>query len=406
MATFIVDTLTQIDGAVATYAQTVFTAVGTPVRNVILASGLVALPLLAINAMMQFRPMAMGSLLAWFVRFVVVLSVASSWTQFTPIFNILTNVPDSYGGALLNAAGVAGGSPSAPSNSLTVSMDNMVTSIFDFSDRANEASSFLSISISAIIMWVLGAFMATVAIIVSAIAKVGLAMSVSLAPIMIATLMFRGTSQLFESWTRFTLGFALIPLVLAGIMGAIIAIANMQISTIGSAADLSAAAGFLIVVLAAIFMMAQVPTLVSGLAGSIVAAAGSAFVGGAARWGFNRAAGAVSGTASAARGATSRVLAARREGQFAREQDGTGGDIARARLAGLRQNSFVRASRREELRLRKLPGAQQSSSTGRSDVAQATAAAAAASSSTGGSSANSQAAQTRRIQSNQQVRTG
>ena len=49
MATFIVDTLTQIDGAVATYAQTVFTAVGTPVRNVILASGLVALPLLAIN---------------------------------------------------------------------------------------------------------------------------------------------------------------------------------------------------------------------------------------------------------------------------------------------------------------------------------------------------------------------
>jgi type IV secretion system protein VirB6 len=96
---------------------------------------------------------------------------------------------------------------------------------------------------------------------------------VSLAPLFIASLLFRGTSDLFSSWAKFTLGFALIPLVLAGVMGAIVGIGSSMIFDIDDARTLTDAAGFLIVALAAIFLMSQVPTMVNGLAGTVVATA-------------------------------------------------------------------------------------------------------------------------------------
>ena len=117
---------------------------------------------------------------------------------------------------------------------------------------------------------VLGALMACVAILVSALAKIGLAMAISFAPIFIASLLFNATRQLFEAWTRFTLGFALIPLVLAGVMGAVIGVGQSLVSTASGATEISQAAAFIIVVFAAVFMMYQIPSLVTGLAGSIV----------------------------------------------------------------------------------------------------------------------------------------
>ena len=66
--------------------------------------------------------------------------------------------------------------------------------------------------------------------------------------------MFRATSNLFESWVRFTIGFALIPLVMAGVVGAVVGIGQGMIGDAASATDLEDAAGFLIVGVGAIFL--------------------------------------------------------------------------------------------------------------------------------------------------------
>ena len=115
--------------------------------------------------------------------------------------------------------------------------------------------------------------MAAAAIIVIALGKIGLGMAIALAPIFIPTLMFRATSNLFESWVRFTLGFALIPLIMAGVVGAIVGIGQGLMSQAATAADLEDAAGFIIVGVGAVFMTLQVPTLVNGLSGTITATA-------------------------------------------------------------------------------------------------------------------------------------
>ncbi|WP_326525941.1 type IV secretion system protein, partial [Sphingomonas sp.] len=122
-------------------------------------------------------------------------------------------------------------------------------------------------------MTVVGALMACVAIVVAGIGKIGLAMAVSLAPIFIACLLFKATSDLFSTWCKFTLGFALIPLVLAGVMGVIVNLGAGMIDEVESSGALTDAAGFLILAMAAIFLMSQVPTMVNGLAGTVVATA-------------------------------------------------------------------------------------------------------------------------------------
>ena len=264
MATYIEDTLNLIDSSVATYAQSVFVEFGGPVSTTIRLGGLVALVLLAINVIMQWAPLRVTDFAKWSVRYLIILAVATSWSQFLHFYDMLTNVPSSIGAALLEASS---------DTTLNGALDEMVTSIFDFSDRAADESGFFSISMLSILLAIVGALMACVAILVSGIAKIGLAMAVSLAPIFIATLLFRGTSDLFNSWAKFTLGFALIPMVLAGVMGVIIGIGTSLIDQIDSAFTLTDAAPFLIVAMAAIFLMSQVPTMVNGLAGTVVATA-------------------------------------------------------------------------------------------------------------------------------------
>jgi type IV secretion system protein VirB6 len=226
--------------------------------------GLVGLAFIAVNSLTMWVPIRVSEYTKWGVRYIIITAVATSWAQFQPIYDIVTNTPGAVGAELLGATG-------APN--LNTALDEMITGLFHFSDRAAEESGMFSISLTSVLVWVVGALMACVAIIVTGIGKIGLAMSISLAPIFIPTLMFKATGNLFESWVRFTIGFALIPLVTAGIMGAIVGIGQGMISEADAAAELSDAAGFLIVGAGAIFMMANVPTMVNGLSGTFVATA-------------------------------------------------------------------------------------------------------------------------------------
>jgi type IV secretion system protein VirB6 len=335
MATYIQDTLTKIDVAVATYAQNVFVDIGGPIGTTIRVAGLVSLAFLAINVIMQWAPLRVTDFAKWSVRYLIILAVATSWSQFLPFYDMLTNVPSSIGAELLDVA-------SAPT--LNEALDQMVTSIFDFSDRAADESGFFSISLLSIVLAIVGSLMACVAILVAAIAKIGLAMAVSLAPIFIGTLLFRGTSDLFSSWAKFTLGFALIPLVLAGVMGAIVGIGGAMIAEIDAAVTLTDAAGFLIVALAAIFLMSQVPTMVNGLAGTVVATASGVREARQLAGGAGMAAGgmkAVARTAHPTMAAVSSAVGA------ARAAEGGVGDRARAGAQELVQSYEARKKQRE-----------------------------------------------------------
>ena len=265
MASYVENTLNMVDTAIGDYAETSFTALGGPIATICQAMGLVGLAFIALNALTQWVPIRTSEYLKWGVRYIIITAVATTWAQFEPIYNIVTNTPQELGTKLMGITG-------APN--LNTAFDAMITTMFEFSDKlSDEASILFGISLAAIVVWIIGSLMAAAAIIVISLGKIGLGMAIALAPIFIPALMFKATSNLFESWVRFTLGFALIPLVMAGVVGAIVGIGQGLISEADTATTLEGAGGFIIVGVGAIFMTAMVPTLVNGLSGTITATA-------------------------------------------------------------------------------------------------------------------------------------
>ena len=264
MASFVQNTLSDVDAAILSYAQKSFSAFAGPIAGVLQVMGVAGLAFLAVNAVSQWVPIRISEYLKWGVRYVILTAVATSWAQFSPIYNIVTNTPGELGAKLM-------GIVNAPN--LNGAFDAMITTLFDFSDKLADEAALFSISMASIVVWMIGGLMAAAAIIVISLGKIGLGMAIALAPIFIPTLMFRGTSNLFESWVRFTIGFALIPLVMAGVVGAVVGIGQSMIGEAASATTLEDAAGFLIVGVGAIFMTLQVPALVNGLSGTITATA-------------------------------------------------------------------------------------------------------------------------------------
>ncbi|MDO5757208.1 MAG: type IV secretion system protein [Rhodobacterales bacterium] len=264
MADFVENTLNSVDAAILGYAENSFAAFAGPIASLLQVMGVVGLAFIALNTLVQWVPIRVGEYLKWGVRYVILTAVATSWAQFAPIYDIVTNVPGELGAKLMGAV-------SAPN--LNTAFDVMITTLFEFSDKLSDQASYFSISMAATIVWILGGLMAAAAIIVIALGKIGLGMAIALAPIFIPALMFRATSNLFESWVRFTIGFALIPLVMAGVVGAIVGIGEGMILEAAGATDMEDAAGFLIVGGGAVFMTLMVPTLVNGLSGTITATA-------------------------------------------------------------------------------------------------------------------------------------
>ena len=264
MATYVENTLTTLDMAITDYAASSFGAFAGPIATVCQAMGIVGLAFIALNALTQWVPIRVSDYLKWGVRYVVITAVATSWAQFAPIYDIVTNVPGELGAKLMGVV-------NAPN--LNTAFDEMISTLFDFSDALSDEAGLFSISMASIVVWIIGGLMAAAAIIVISLGKIGLGMAIALAPIFIPALLFKATSNLFESWVRFTLGFALIPLVMAGVVGAIVGIGQGLILQAAGAADLEDAAGFIIVGVGAVFMTLMVPTLVNGLSGTITATA-------------------------------------------------------------------------------------------------------------------------------------
>lgn len=335
MATFVQTTLEELDLAIIGYASSSFAAFAAPIAATCQLMGLVGLAFIALNSILQWVPIRVSEYIRWGVRYVVVTAVATSWAQFEPIYDIVTNTPGAIGAELIGATG-------APN--LNVAFDAMIEALFEFSDRLADESGLIGISMASIVVWIIGGLMAAAAIIVISLGKIGLAMAVALAPFFIPTLMFKATSSLFESWVRFTLGFALIPLVMAGVIGAIVGIGEGMISEATDATALADAAGFVIVGVGAVFLTMQVPTLVNSLSGTITATAnGMAMTMGAAGMG----AASVAATSAAANAFKNHVAAPylserHAVAQAGRDATASGGNAVEARYQERQRQKEIR----------------------------------------------------------------
>ena len=59
--------------------------------------GVVGVAFIALNALTQWVPIRVSEYLKWGMRYVIVTAVATSWAQFLPIYEIVTNTPGALG---------------------------------------------------------------------------------------------------------------------------------------------------------------------------------------------------------------------------------------------------------------------------------------------------------------------
>lgn len=270
-----------IDTTLVDYAQTVFQAVTDPIRALLGAVALIALLFIALNHLVHFTSVNYSTYLQWGVRYTLIYSFATMWANFKGIYVIVTEVPSDYGALMVRGVvaslktNAAGGLNPANIVDTYSAMDETAHAALQI---ANDFFSNLSIFkvgkalrgvfFGAFTLIVTGLFVAACVIIVL-VGKLGLAVAVSLAPLAITMLMMPQTKQYFESWTRFTVGYSVIPLLTTALMAIVLHIA-LEIR-----ATTSNPFAFIFVMMAATILLFQIPTMASTLASASVAAVGA-----------------------------------------------------------------------------------------------------------------------------------
>ena len=214
------DILDQVDAAVDSVAQDGFISSAAAVGNVITAGAVLLLILLGINVVMQLKPMTFGSAFAFGIKISLVAIFAQSWDNFSVIYGIVTQVPDSVGASILALTG------SGDEAGVYESLDNMVARITAYGDTIGDQAGWVFGAVLGAIFFVLSALFAAVTAGIIAFAKIVFALMIVIAPFMIITSLFKPTQSLFEAWSRATIGYALMPVAAAGAAGIIVAIAE------------------------------------------------------------------------------------------------------------------------------------------------------------------------------------
>ncbi|MEO3478439.1 type IV secretion system protein [Phaeobacter sp. CAU 1743] len=274
------DILGQVDAAVNTVAQDGFVSSAASVGNVISAGATLLVVLLGINAVMQLRPLPFGTGFAFGVKVALVGIFAQSWENFSVIYGVVTDVPDSVGASILALTG------SGDEAGVYESLDNMVARITAYGDTIGDRAGWVFGAVLGAIFFVLSAVFAAVTAGIIAFARIVFALMIVIAPFMIMTSLFKPTQSLFEAWTRATIGYALMPVAAAGIIVAIAEAIGDASADPGDVETVSLILPFLVILILSAGIMASVPYIASNLTGVVGIASNAVGLTGLARQGF------------------------------------------------------------------------------------------------------------------------
>ncbi|TIL22207.1 MAG: type IV secretion system protein [Mesorhizobium sp.] len=342
-----------IDTTLVDYVQKVFESTAGPIRTLLIAIALVALLVIALNHIIQFQTVNYSIYLQWGLRYILVYSFATMWVNFQGIYTMLIEVPGDYVALMLK--GVA----------LTIESRNprildpaRIKDVYSAMDEFTHATFQIGLDhlMPNVSIWkpakllrefffgalflVVGLFFTAGSAIVVLVGKIGLAVSISLAPLAIIMLMMPQTKQYFESWTRFTVGFAVIPLLTGALMTVVLYVAG-EIYAPSTNYNLE----FALIMIAATVLLYMIPTMASTLASASVAAVGA---GAAASMAIAAGKKSYSGAQRLEDGA--------RVASTARAAGASPGEAARSAISAMRQSTQMRKQRRDERLARGMVG--------------------------------------------------
>ncbi|KSV63168.1 hypothetical protein N183_36180 [Sinorhizobium sp. Sb3] len=283
---------TAIDDATSDYLQAVFSAVAEPVQSLMTVIGIVTLLFIALNHVLQARNIEWTRYLNWGVTYILIVSFSTVWSNFSPIYDALTGITQGYSNLVIEAvakevetlradildpAAITGAGEAKTYAAMDEFGHAIVWIAGDFfrdTSISDLGKTFRNVFSGVLVLLVGGIFIAACAVIVL-IAKVGIILSISLAPLGLMMFMWEKTRGYFQGWVSLMVGFAVIPLLLGGLMAIVLYFAAHILATSGaSSLEKDKFFGFIFVMIAALVLLFHIPTMAQTLAQASVAVGG------------------------------------------------------------------------------------------------------------------------------------
>ena len=198
------------------------------------------------------------------ILFVYVLATnADFYTNY--IEQLFVQAPASIGNVLVGGGGTG---------SQNSAMDQFYTTGMDAGDKLWSRGNLYTLSplFAAIVVYAITLGVAAYAAFLLALAKIGLAVLLILTPLFALCYLFGHTRRLFEGWLGQVIHYALVPILVYGVLALILAIAQTQVQQIDANAETATFPQVLELALAglvAILLLAQIIGVASAIAGGI-----------------------------------------------------------------------------------------------------------------------------------------
>lgn len=307
-------------GQLEDVAQSSFGAVLDGMGDLTAVMATLAVVMLGVNMVLQYRPMSAGAIIVTFIKLIAIGSIGLVWGQFNMIASAVEGGINSIASNLL---GQFGGTE-VPSNNLAAAMDAFIS---DFAEKANqvmEPMGWMAGAIMSVVVFISMGSLAALAALLLIFGQVMVTIYIGIAPIFIALSMFEVTKDYFNRWLQGTISYMLYPLVTAVMLGGLIRIVMGYMDTLST--SMTESISDFIPFIACMVIMTVctlcIPMIVSSLSGMIMAvtptqaALATAGAGGAAALAGNKLASSAAGRAVSA-GAKKAASGAEGYGQLA-----------------------------------------------------------------------------------------
>lgn len=320
-----------LDGA----AESSFAAVAGALGGIMMAASTLLIVIVAVGFTLQTRSMDGRSAIGLVFRLLLINAFALNWVEFNVVASAIIDGLDELGAGIVEAVG-----GESPSGGFAQAFDEVM---YDFAEYLNAMTENMGWFGGAVVTGLGMAMMGLVGALAGGIlifAQVMLTLLIGIAPVMIATTLFDATKDYFHRWLSQLVGYAMYPLVIAGVMATVIGMAADMADTLGDPAE-GATLGELLPFFAMMFlaagMVGVIPFLVRTLSGNFVMPAIGSVLGADA---VNAGAGGLGGAASQGRYVSAGLL--NTQGSQARYRAGTRG-ITETVAAGARTGAIATA---------------------------------------------------------------
>jgi type IV secretion system protein VirB6 len=252
--------LDQLDATVMATGQTYFENTSAALGPVITLMTALLLGLVGLN--MVFGVYRMGMRDSWqlFWRIVLIYIFALSWENFQVLYDVLSEASGELAMSFFKVAQADLASPDA-------AMDNISVQMSDTVDGAARSVSSIMRGLVAGLLYIILAVLMAAYVLVVGFAKIMIAFLLGMAPLAMAATLFEKTKTLFEAWLTSFVGYLLYPIAAAGVVGAILSVAEQQFMEQDRVQNLSMMLGFLVVVITGIFALYSIPQAASNITG-------------------------------------------------------------------------------------------------------------------------------------------